>query len=152
MVRTFHEIQAQELFNKVSKTSYSEEMALKVVRANRTPSENKSVYDFINLAASGYAKSLLLKMLDTLQCYEILQDIIETPILLELSNVSSIHVFTPNGRIWTCNYIWPLGNENFRDKFVEKLLFNLDSLLNCQHETKRNSEYSKNQWTFQFVE
>lgn len=150
MVRTFHEIQAQELFSKVSKTSYSEETALKVVRANSTTS--KSVYDFIDLAASGYAKSLLLKMLDTLQGYEILQDIIETPILLELSEVSSINIFTPNGKIWTCNYIWPLGNENFRDKFVEELLFNLDSLLNCQHETKRNADYSRNQWTFKFVE
>lgn len=156
MMLTNRTIKASELFKKVNAIPYREKVAMRIVARGTTTSKTKSVYDFIELAALGYARCLLQKMLTTFKTSQLFQEIDETmPILFELNNISAVHIYTERERIWYCNYFFPLvvGNSDINDVFLNELLKSLDTLLDCQHETKKNHKSEvRNQWKFKLVE
>ena len=150
-----HTVKVSELSKKIATIPYREKVAMRIVARGTTTSKTKSVYDFIPLAASGYAKSLLQKMLTTFKTSQLIYEIDEMPICFELRNISTVHIYTAKERIWDCNHFFPLvvNNSDINDVFLKELLKSLDTLLECQHESKRNQHMeARNHWKFKLVE
>lgn len=155
MMFTNHTIHVNELSKKVTEIPYREKVAMRIVEKGTTTSKTKSVYDFIPLAALGYAKSLIQKMLTTFKTSKLFEEIDEMPILFELNSISNIHIYTEKERIWYCNHYFPIvmNNSDFSEVFLSELLKSLDDLLGCQHEIKKTQQHeARNQWKFKLVE
>lgn len=155
MENTYHTISIKNLSEKVAEITYREKIAMRIVSRGTTTSRTKSVYDFIPLATSGYAKSLLQKMLTTFKTSQIFSELDKSPICFELNNISNVSIYTEKEWTWFCNHFFPIvvSKSNLNEVFLEELLKNLDSLLECNHETKKNhSCYPRNQWIFIFEE
>lgn len=152
---TNHTVNANELAKKVTKIPYREKTAMRIVARGTTTSKTKSVYDFIPTAALGYARSLLQKMLTTFKTSKLFEEINEMPIFFELSNISTIQIYTDKERIWYCNHFFPVvvSKSDINEVFLSELLKSLDDLIGCQHEVKKNQQHeARNQWRFKLVE